>query len=51
MCAYCASPAEVIDHVDPLAVGGSHTAANVVPACSSCNLSKGDRLLIEWGGR
>lgn len=51
LCAYCPTPAEVVDHVDPLAGGGAHTAANVVPACAACNLSKGDRLLIEWGGR
>lgn len=51
LCAYCLAPASTLDHVDPIAHGGSHTAANVVPACEGCNSSKGDSLLITWGGR
>ncbi|MEO3857474.1 HNH endonuclease [Acrocarpospora sp. B8E8] len=51
LCAYCLAPATVLDHVDALARGGGHTATNVVPACDACNSAKGDRLLIEWGGR
>lgn len=29
------------DHVEPLALGGRHEAANVVPACRRCNRRKG----------
>jgi 5-methylcytosine-specific restriction endonuclease McrA len=37
------------DHVIPINKGGSHTMDNLVPACLSCNTSKGDRLLhTEW---
>jgi len=45
-CAYCGKkPAKLTqDHVIPLSRGGSHTPANIVPACTSCNSSKGARL-------
>lgn len=33
-----------LDHVIPLAVGGSHTLANVQCACRACNGAKGARL-------
>jgi 5-methylcytosine-specific restriction endonuclease McrA len=43
-CAYCHRRRPLtIDHVVPLSRGGAHTAANVVPACQSCNSRKGDR--------
>ena len=44
-CAYCGKiPASLTqDHVIPLALGGSHTPANIVPACLSCNSRKGNR--------
>lgn len=32
-----------LDHVIPLAKEGPHTKENVLPACSSCNSSKGDK--------
>lgn len=52
VCAYCPAPWEHLDHYIPLARGGSHTIANLVPACAACNLSKGAKLPItEWTGR
>ena len=44
-CAYCGKkPASLTqDHVIPLSYGGSHTPANIVPACRACNSSKGVR--------
>lgn len=33
-----------IDHVIPLAQGGMHTLWNLQPLCSSCNLSKQDKV-------
>lgn len=37
-----------IEHVIPLARGGTHSFDNVVLACMACNLSKNSRLLDEW---
>lgn len=48
-CAYCCAVGELhIEHVIPLARGGRHAIGNIVPACSTCNYSKGNRLLVEW---
>ena len=50
-CAYCRvalGSACHIDHVVPLARGGSNGIGNLVPACPSCNLSKNSRLLSYW---
>jgi 5-methylcytosine-specific restriction endonuclease McrA len=47
-CAYCNGPASHMDHVQPLSKGGGDVEANVVPACVSCNLSKGAKTLAEW---
>jgi hypothetical protein len=47
-CAYCSNPAETIDHVVPLARGGTNYEGNLVPCCKWCNSSKSDLLLIEW---
>jgi 5-methylcytosine-specific restriction endonuclease McrA len=49
-CAYCGRPFSddlpvTIDHVHPIARGGHHTAANVVPACKPCNSRKKDRIV------
>lgn len=46
-CAYCGVRPDVLtqDHIRPLSKGGTHEASNVVPACQSCNSSKGDREL------
>lgn len=47
-CAYCPSPATTVDHVVPLAKGGSHSIGNLVGSCLDCNLSKGSKFLFEW---
>lgn len=41
-CAYCEAPTEKLtqDHITPLALGGSHTLHNIVPACRTCNTQK-----------
>lgn len=49
-CAYCGrSFSDVLrptqDHVVPISLGGNHAAENIVPACASCNSSKGNRPL------
>jgi len=51
-CAYCqrSDVPVTMDHVHPISKGGSHTEANVVPACRSCNASKNNKTLEEWAG-
>jgi len=41
-CAYCHRKMKRLtqDHITPVSKGGSHTLANVVPACQSCNSKK-----------
>ena len=56
LCCYCEcamthskGPQEAQEeHVIPLVRGGKHTLDNLVLACRTCNLSKGDKLLDEW---
>ena len=38
-----------VDHVVPLAKGGSHTASNLGISCATCNLRKGAKLPEEVG--
>ena len=48
-CAYCNSTEDLtIDHMIPLSRGGSQWASNLVPACRSCNSTKGDKTPIEF---
>jgi 5-methylcytosine-specific restriction endonuclease McrA len=51
-CAYCFSASEKLsmDHVHPLALGGSHEPENVAPACARCNSSKWKKPLRVWLG-
>lgn len=48
-CTWCAqgSP-ETVDHVLPLARGGTNWEGNLLPACRSCNSSRAERLVMEW---
>lgn len=51
-CAYCGRKMDklTIDHVIPLAKGGTHSANNVVPACQHCNSVKNARTPEQWVG-
>lgn len=52
LCAYCGQKKPLTqDHVVPIARGGHHALGNILPACMSCNSSKGARLLVEWRAR
>lgn len=50
VCAYCGvqdGPLQQ-DHVIAVSLGGGYVAANIVPACKSCNSSKNNMPLDEW---
>lgn len=47
-CAYCQAPATAWDHIVPVSKGGNTTPGNILPACTSCNSSKGNRDVWEW---
>jgi len=38
----------IIEHMTPISWKGGHTKENIVPACISCNCSKGDRDVETW---
>lgn len=47
-CAYCGDPADTWDHIVPVSAGGRTTPGNILPACRSCNSSKGNRDVWDW---
>lgn len=51
VCAYCGGPFQHIDHVIPLARGGTGWPANLRPACAPCNQTKHARPLAEFLAR
>ncbi|WP_083222519.1 DUF1376 domain-containing protein [Ensifer sp. LC163] len=51
-CRYCGTTEGPfhVDHILPVALGGSNDPENLTVACRDCNLSKGARLISEWSG-
>ena len=49
-CAYCGDRPSflTIDHVIPRSQNGTNDPSNLLPACKSCNESKGSRTLLTW---
>lgn len=47
-CAYCDDVATVVEHVNPISLGGGTTADNVVPACQPCNALKKNLPPESW---
>ncbi|WP_411978401.1 HNH endonuclease [Streptomyces scopuliridis] len=52
-CAYCdrsfgGKVVAEVDHIAPLAKGGSHEWVNLAPACRECNSLKSDRDWADW---
>lgn len=48
-CRYCGRPADEVDHVVPIARGGSDDDSNLVAACGKCNREKHAKTPEEWG--
>ena len=48
-CAYCEATGDLhIEHVVPIAKGGTHALGNIIPACKDCNFSKRDKEVEKW---
>jgi 5-methylcytosine-specific restriction endonuclease McrA len=47
-CASCGAAGEHMDHIIPVSRGGHHAIGNLQMMCSRCNLSKHNKLSIEW---
>lgn len=47
-CRYCGDWADTVDHVLPIASGGSNDDTNLVACCRYCNTSKGAKPVDEW---
>ena len=48
-CAYCGEESTLQqERFIALDKGGEYSAANIIPACQSCNCSKGNRDFFEW---
>lgn len=52
-CAYCGATTRkgqrmTRDHLEPVSCGGKTVQSNIVPACSSCNSSKGAEDFKQW---
>lgn len=51
-CPYCgcglSDEIRVVDHMDPMALGGLHSVSNVVSCCASCNTRKSAKPFAEW---
>ena len=48
-CAYCGEKLPLQqEHFIALDKGGGYTTRNIIPACQSCNCSKGNRDFYEW---
>jgi 5-methylcytosine-specific restriction endonuclease McrA len=46
LCAYCSGPADSIDHIDAIAVGGDGSWTNLTAACGRCNSTKVHKPLL-----
>lgn len=46
ICSFCGKPAGTIDHIVPVAKGGTNDWDNLTAACPSCNSRKHDRSLL-----
>jgi len=48
-CAYCGQDKALEqEHFIALSKGGEHTYNNIIPACKSCNSSKGNKDFFQW---
>lgn len=46
-CALCSNNYEVIDHMFPMKEDGPNVAANILPICKSCKITKRNKNLVD----
>jgi len=50
-CDYCGSMTNIqLDHIIPISKGGPDSLDNLVYSCRKCNISKGNKSLVQWYG-
>lgn len=47
-CSYCGAPMEEVDHITPVAKGGTNEWENYAPACGPCNRRKNATPLVHF---
>ena len=47
-CGYCCDPADCVDHVIPVSYRSDNTMANLVAACTPCNITAHGRLFASF---
>jgi DNA polymerase III alpha subunit len=47
-CSYCGEPGGTVDHIEPVALGGSNDVENLTGACKNCNSRKRTRPLLVF---
>jgi 5-methylcytosine-specific restriction endonuclease McrA len=50
-CCRCGGPANTVDHIRPLAFGGTHDVANLRAMCRRCNSQLGCQTLQQVNSR
>lgn len=45
ICFYCKGEAQCVDHIFPIARGGTDDLENLIAACNACNQAKKDKIL------
>lgn len=50
-CCYCGGPGGTLDHIVPVARGGTNLWLNLTSACQACNQKKADQTLLGFLAR
>lgn len=53
-CHYCNGVANTADHIIPVSKNGTNEVSNLLPACTRCNSSRQDKVLVRlryWNKR
>jgi len=48
ICGYCGADAKHVDHIIPVAAGGTDSPENLTAACARCNQLKSDKTITDF---